>query len=202
MSACSEAMYFSLSSRSSRMKTSLISSISCWKQRRETCWLLLFFFLCLSRLSHIDCDQLSVSVVIHTHTHTHQKKMSARINHFNGCSVVCATALVWIKTAHESDLWSGTLFLSLSGIRLHSLKSKLKTLFFCTLICCCFCSHSTNSLPVMHVLVVNVHVYVKLIASNACICSECACVCASVHDEMIIGLCLCKRSRLWWDGAT
>ena len=58
--------------------------------------------------------------------------------------------------------WSGTLFLSLSGVHPYSLESKLKThLFSSAYWCSCFLSSpSTNPSPVMHVSVVSLCVHV------------------------------------------
>ena len=99
---------------------------------------------------------------------------------------------------NTSDLWFGTLFLSLPGIHLHSLKSKLK-------------AHLISS-AYWSVLFFSCY---QPTTSNACIWCVCMCVCvfcvsvclcvyvyACVHvcDEMSIPISLCKCSGLLWDG--
>ena len=79
---------------------------------------------------------------------------------------------------NTSDLSSGTLFLSLSGIRLHSLLfSKIwkATSTFCILICRILSFHYTNPSPVMHVFVISVCVCAR--ARVPCV-RACVCVCA------------------------
>ena len=114
----------------------------------------------------------------------------------------------WHMVGKPVSLWSGTLFLSLSGIQLHSLLL------------------SQNWKPTSSLLHTDLSFsffsFYQPIISNACICSVCVCVCVCacvrayvcacmcvcmrvctcmcVCDEMSTSLYLCKRSKLLSDG--
>ena len=117
----------------------------------------------------------------HNHLKTGRERQpgqSAIPNPKRWCKILCRFCHC-VGNSNVLGLCSGTPFLSLSGIRLHSLL------------------WSQNWKPISSPLHTDLSFY-QSITSNACICSACVCVCACVCVRVCMCVCGCVHVRTPW----